>query len=182
MKLSWMLVRRAGAVAAIAATGLALGGCGSDGAGATGGEGATQTAAGAGGGTSRIDVVVSAAVPVSGNGPVSGTTVVDTAGVGTARTLVADGLGAGGLAHRMRIDYDSVSGVVLAVTHGWGSGNGTFDASAGCVRVVTPAVPTLCAGVTLDVAGRRVSFANTLLRGSGAFTSLLNGTIAFQAP
>lgn len=176
---------RAGVIAAIAATAIALGGCGGDGAGASGGEGATQTAPGAGGaGTnaSRIAVVVSAAVPVSGNGAVSGSTVVDAAAVGTTRAVVADGLGAGGLAHRIRVDYDSVSGVVLAVTHGWGASAGTFEASAGCVRAVTPVNATLCTGATVDLAGGRIVFTNTLLRGSGVFTSLLNGTIAFPSP
>ena len=183
------LARRAraiAAIAAVAAAGLALGACGGDGAGASAGPGATQagpsTGGGTGTGTGRVEVVVSAAVPVSGNGAVSGTSVVDGAAVGTTRALVADGLGAGGLAHRIRVDYDSVSGVVLAVTHGWGANAGAFDASAGCVRVVGPATPPLCAGVTVDLTGGRVIFTNTLLRGSGVFTSLLNGTIAFRAP
>ena len=168
----------AAALAAIAAAAIALGGCGGDGAGASGGDGATQTAPGAGSSgasASSIAMVVSAAVPVTGNGAVSGSTVTDAAAVGTTRAVVADGLGAGGLAHRIRVDYDSVSGVVLAVTHGWG-------ASAGCVRVVTAINPTVCTGATLDLAGGRIVFTNTLLRGSGVFTSLLNGSIAFRAP
>jgi hypothetical protein len=175
----------AAALAAIAAAAIALGGCGGDGAGASGGDGATQTAPGAGSSgasASSIAMVVSAAVPVTGNGAVSGSTVTDAAAVGTTRAVVADGLGAGGLAHRIRVDYDSVSGVVLAVTHGWGASAGVFEASAGCVRVVTAINPTVCTGATLDLAGGRIVFTNTLLRGSGVFTSLLNGSIAFRAP
>jgi hypothetical protein len=50
------------------------------------------------------------------------------------------------------------------------------------VRVATASVPTLCTGATVDLAGNRVVFTNTLLRGAGTFSSLLNGSITFQAP
>ena len=180
------LCLRAACAAVIALALAVLAGCGGDGAGASGDGGATQTAPGSGGGTgpgaSRVAVTVSAATPVSGNGAVSGSTVVDGQTVGTTRAVVADGTGAGGLAHRIRIDYDAVSGLVLAVSHGWGPSPGTFEATTGCVRVLTQANPTLCTGATLDAASGRVTFSNTLLRGSGVFTSLLNGTISLPSP
>jgi hypothetical protein len=68
------------------------------------------------------------------------------------------------------------------VTHGWGATAGVFEGTSGCVRVATASVPTLCTGATVDLAGNRVVFTNTLLRGAGTFSSLLNGSITFQAP
>ena len=75
-----------------------------------------------------------------------------------------------------------MGGVVLAITHGWGASAGVFEATAGCVRVATVAVPTACTGATVDVAAGRIVLSNTLLRGSGTFASLLNGTVLFAAP
>jgi hypothetical protein len=177
---------RTATAALVAATALALSGCGGDGAGASNTEGATQTAPGGGTGTgataSEIAITVSSAVPTSGNGDVLGSSVVNQPVSGTTRAVIAEGTGPNGLVHRVRVDYDSVAGVVLAVTHGWGPSAGVFDASTGCVRVVTPSVTTLCTGATVDVAARRITFTNTLLRGAGAFTSLLNRTITFPAP
>jgi hypothetical protein len=172
------------ALAAVAA--FALAGCGGDGAGASNTGSATQTAPGGGTGTGatagQIAITVSSAVPVSGNGTVAGSTVVNSPVAGTTRAVVADGTSASGAAHRIRVDYDSVSGVVLAVTHGWGATGGNTEAATGCVRVATPTNPTLCVGSTVDIAAGRITFTNTLLRGQGAFTSLLNGSITFQAP
>jgi hypothetical protein len=177
---------RAATAALVAAAAFALAGCGGDGAGASNTAGATQTAPGAGSTTGattgQISVTVSSAVPNSGNGTVSGTSVVNTLVGGTTRKVVADGTSATTLAHRIVVDYDSVSGVVLAVTHGWGATAGVFEGTSGCVRVATASVPTLCTGATVDLAGNRVVFTNTLLRGAGTFSSLLNGSITFQAP
>jgi hypothetical protein len=182
---------RAATAALVAAAAFALAGCGGDGAGASNTEGATQTAPGAGSTTGattgQISVTVSSAVPVSGNGTVSGTSVVNTLVGGTTRAVVADGTSTTTttVGHRIRVDYDSVSGVVLAVTHGWGTtpGANTFDlGQTGCVRVATATVPTLCIGATVDLVGSRITFTDTLLRGAGTFSSLLNGSITFQAP
>ncbi|MCZ8100014.1 MAG: hypothetical protein O9345_15645 [Burkholderiaceae bacterium] len=169
------------ALVAVAAA-FALAGCGGDGASNTGG--ATQTAPGGGTNatTGQIAITVSSAVPTSGNGAVTGTSVVNTLVGGTTRAVVADGTSATTVAHRIRVDYDSVSGVVLAVTHGWGATAGVFEGTSGCVRVASPTVPTLCTGATVDLVGSRVVFTNTLLRGAGTFSSLLNGSITFQAP
>jgi hypothetical protein len=179
---------RAATAALVAAAAFALAGCGGDGAGASNTAGATQTAPGgtSGGGsgstTAAITVTVSSAVPTSGNGEVTGTAVLNQPLSGTTRSVIAEGVGPTGLVHRVVVDYDSVAGVVLAVTHSWGASAGVGDARTGCVRVVTPTIPTLCTGTTIDLSSGRVTFANTLLRGGGAFTSLLNGTITFPAP
>jgi hypothetical protein len=174
------------ATAAVLAAALGLAGCGDDGASST--AGATQTgpstSSGTGPTTGQIAITVSSAVPTSGNGSVTGTTVADALIGGTNRAVVADGSSASGFSHRIRVDYDSVSGLVLAVNHGWTASTGSAGdtGATACARVVTPTAPTLCVGATVDVAAGRVTFANTLLRGAGAFTSLLNGSITFQAP
>jgi hypothetical protein len=172
------------AVAAVAALGLAA--CGDDGAGAGGsGGGATQNPSPPGGGgtaTESIAVTVSGAIPTSGNAIVSGSSARAAVLVGTTRRLTADGSG-GGLVHRFVVDYDGVTGVVGAVTHGWGASAASLDAATQCVRTVTTAGQVACgAGVAVDVATGRLTFTNLVLRGGGTFTSILNGQVAFVAP
>lgn len=171
---------------AACAVALLVAACGGDGAGTTGttgGTGATQTPPAGGGGTSgALSVVVSGAVPTSGNALLSGASGTATPVAGTLRRLVADGTG-NGFQHRITVDFDGVTGVVLSVTHGWGASLSALDAATQCVRVATAAGQAVCGdAVTVDVAARRASFAGVVLRGAGSFASILTGQVAFTVP
>ena len=169
-------IRRQAAGTAVLGLVVALLGC-SDGAGAGGGTG-LQPSAGSGTG-SATSVTVSAALPVSGNGAVTGSgatsSLLDTA----TRRIVADG-SAAGIQHRFTIDYDPVSAVVLVVAHGWGVSLSSLEGVTACVRVVSTVGQVACGNtVTVDVARSQVSFAGAVLRGSGSFASILTGQITF---
>lgn len=176
---------RAAVAALAAAAAFSLAACGDDGAGAGGSnDGATQNPAppGAGSGTESVAVTVSGAIPASGNAIVTGSVARAVVLVGTTRRMTADGSG-GGLAHRVIVDYDAVTGVVGSVSHGWGASTAAFEAATQCVRTATAAGQALCGnGVAVDVVAGRVTFTNLVLRGAGSFTSILNGQIGFAAP
>lgn len=177
--------RAARAVLAVLAV-AALAACGGDSAGSgASGTGATQTpptAGGGGGGAVTLSVVVSGAIPTSGNGTVSGPAGSSTVVAGTVRRVIADGTG-NGLQHRFTVDYDGVTGVVVSVTHGWGSALSALDAATQCVRVATAVGQAVCGDVvSVDLAARRVVFSGAVLRGAGTFTSILAGQIGFTGP
>lgn len=173
--------------ALLAAAAAALAACGGDGAGSgASGTGATQTPpASSGGGTgvaAALSVVVSGAVPTSGNALVTGSAGTSSPLSGTVRRLVADGSG-NGLQHRFTVDYDAVTGIVIAVTHGWGASTSALDASTLCVRAVTAAGQAVCGDtVSVDGLARRVTFTGTVLRGAGTFSSILTGQISYTVP
>ncbi|HYF61035.1 MAG TPA: hypothetical protein VEA81_18960 [Burkholderiaceae bacterium] len=165
-------VRGAGCAALLAA---ALAGCGGDGAG--GGAGFTQTPVADPGTTPPpgFSLVVSAAVPATGNGTVTGAAGTSVAFQGTVRRAVFEGT-TETARHRVSVDYDTATGLVLAVVHQWGPPAGAFDALAQCVRVATVAGQQLCSNASVDVAASRASFGATTLRGAGTFASILTGS------
>lgn len=169
----------AGAVALV----FGLAGCGDDGAGSAGGAGGlTQTGPGGDSSAAAVAVTVSGAVPVSGNAIVTGSGAASAILVGTTRRVTADGSG-NGVQHRFAVDYDAVSGTVLAVTHGWGMNLSSLEGATQCVRAPTAAGQVACGGsVTLDTSRSRVVFSGTVLRGAGNFTSILTGRIDFTSP
>lgn len=175
--------RRMTRAAAMAAMLMALTACGDDGAGAVGGEGGfTQSAPGGDASNPAVTVTVSGAIPVSGNALVTGSGAVSSPLVGTTRRVTAEGSG-NGLQHRFAVDYDAVSGTVLAITHGWGASLSSLEGATQCVRAVSVPGPVACgATVSVDVTARRVTFVGTVLRGAGAFTSILSGQIDFTTP
>jgi hypothetical protein len=180
--------RTATAVLAAVVAAAVLGGCGDDeGAGAQGSTGNLGPASptGPGSGDAVLAVVVSGAIPVSGNAAVTGGSGTAAAGAGTLRTVVADGTG-GGLQHRFTVTFDAVSGVVISILHAWGPSGGAAEATVGCVRTagatVPVAEPSLCLdGASVDLVAARVTFADALLR-NGSFSSILNGQVPFAVP
>jgi hypothetical protein len=174
------------AMLAVLAAAFALAACGGDSAGSgASGTGATQnppTAGGGGGGTATLSVVVSGAIPTSGTGAVTGGAGTSSVVSGTVRRLIADGTG-NGQQHRFTVDYDGVTGVVISVTHGWGTSLSALDAATQCVRAATVVGQAVCGdAVSVDLAARRAAFSGAVLRGSGTFTSILTGQIGFTAP
>jgi hypothetical protein len=175
-------MRRAAPIGMVVAVLLALGGCSDEGAAAGGnGGGFTQNVPGPGTPTDAVAVTVSGAIPVSGNAELTGRPGSTTPLAGTRRLITADA-GGGGLAHRIVIDFDTVTGTVFSVTHGWGPGSGAFDAVTQCVGTVTVAGQQLCGGVVLSLSGSTVTFNATVLRGSGTFNSILSGRVPFTLP
>jgi hypothetical protein len=184
---------RVALVCAALGAAFAAAGCGSDDS-ANPGDGFSQsgpsTGSGTpsnpgGGATAAVAVTVSSAVPVSGNGSVAGSRAASTLVGGTTRSVSAGGTASSASAgttveHAFTVQYDAVTGTVLAVQHAWGDA-GTAGAAA-CAVVVSPTIPTLCRGVAVDVAANKVTFSGTILRGQGAFASILTGTITFPAP
>ena len=174
---------RAACAASLATVLLGLAGCGDDGAGSAGGSGGvTQAGPSGDAGAAATAVTVSGAVPVSGNGSVTGAGASSVPLAGTTRRIAADGAG-NGVQHRFVVDYDAVSGTVLAVTHGWGPSLSAFEGATQCVRAVTALGQVACGGaVALDTARGRVVFPGAVLRGAGSFTSILTGRIDFTSP
>jgi hypothetical protein len=172
---------------------LASAGCGSDdsanprdGFSQSGPSTGSGTPSNPGSGTSAaVAVTVSSALPASGNGTVTGSTAASTLVGGTTRSVSAAGTASSASAgttveHRFTVQYDTVTGTVLAVQHAWG--DAATAGAAACAVVVSPTIPTLCRGVNVDVAASKVTFESTILRGQGAFASILTGTITFPAP
>ncbi len=173
-------IRRQAVGMAVLGLVVALAGCGDGadaGAGAGGGTGLQPP--GGSGTTATTSVTVSAALPVSGNGAVTGTGAVSSLLDTATRRVVADGA-AGGIQHRFTIDYDPVSGVVLGVAHGWGASLSSLEGATACVRAVTVLGQVACgSSVAVDVARSQASFTGTVLRGSGSLASILTGQITF---
>jgi hypothetical protein len=166
-------------LAAIAVAAL-LAGCGgdSDGAGAQGGTGNLgPTSPAPDPGASTWQVVVTGAIPVSGNGNVSGSAGVSAVS-GALRQIIIDGSG-GGLAHRFTVNVDASNGIVFSVVHAWGASILAAEAQTQCLRTVTAIGQQACDGtVAVDLNLRRVTFTATSLR-NGAFSSILNGQAPF---
>jgi len=168
---------------------MVLAGCGGDGAGAdagaSGSVAATQSSPSGGSGTGATapTLVVSGAVPATGNGTVAlGTAVTTTSGSTFRQATIEGNAQATGTLHRITVDFDSVTGTVAAVTHRWGPSATTFEAITQCARTAST-VAIACGGaVSVDVATGRVSYTNLVLRGSGAFTSILNGQFTTTTP
>jgi len=159
-----------------------LAGCGGEGAAAGGsGPGFTQSLPGTGPPAEALRVTVSGAFPVSGNAELTGGPGATTPPVGTRRLITADAVD-GGRVHRIVIDIDTVTGTVFGVSHGWGPGSGTFDAATQCAGAATVGGQQPCTGVSVSLAERTVTFSATLLRGAGAFTSILSGRVPFTLP
>jgi hypothetical protein len=165
------------------AVGALLAGCGGDGdgAGAQGGNGNLgPVSPSPGPGTGTWQVSVRGAVPVSGNGDVSGSAGVSAVS-GALRQIVIDGSG-GGLAHRFTVNVDASNGIVFSVVHAWGASILAAEAQTQCLRTVTAIGQQACDGtVAVDLELRRVTFTATALR-SGAFSSILNGQVPFTVP
>jgi hypothetical protein len=180
--------RRAGRVAV--AFGLlaviVLAGCGGDGAGSSSPVAATQTAPSAGGGSGATapTLAVSGAVPATGNGTVAlGTGVTTTSTGSTFRQVTIDGIAQGtGYVHRLTVDFDGITGTVAAVTHRWGVSTASFEAITQCARTAGAAVIACGNAVSVDVVTGRVAYTNLVLRGSGTFTSILNGQFTLTTP
>jgi hypothetical protein len=164
---------------------LAVAGCGND-PGATSDAGFQQPLQGGsgagGGGQTPFTIVVSAAVPASGNGIVAGTGARALPATGTLRQVEAFGV-AGATKHRFFVLYDAVGGTVFSAAHAWGPTDAYAEAATQC----TSGAPTLNVAqcgttVAVDPATRVVTFRNALLLGQGTFTSVLNGQLTFSAP
>ncbi len=87
------------------------------------------------------------------------------------------------LLHRITVDYDPVSGSVIAVTDTWGTSTATQDGVTSCALVATQNELQLCNGtVTVNPLLRQITFNNTLLRGNNTYTSTLSAiSLAFTA-
>lgn len=170
-------------VPACALLALALAGCGDDGAGSQGeNSGFTQTApvSPGGGATAAFSIQVTAAQPTSGNGTITGSRGSSAFASNTVRRVTANASG-GGLQHRITVDYDPVSGSVLAVVHAWGATATELQSVTGCARTATVIGDAVCGtGVDIDPSSGVVTFRTAVLRGSGVFTSTLNGQLPFS--
>jgi len=173
---------RLAALPAGALLAVALAACGDDGAGAQGESGGlTQTApvGTAGGAVAAFSMQVTAAQPTSGNGTIAGSAGSSAFVSNTVRRVTANASG-GGLQHRVTIDYDPLSGSVIAVVHAWGATVAELQSVTGCARTATVIGDAVCGNaVVIDPSSGVVTFRGAVLRGSGAFTSTLTGQLPF---
>ena len=164
------------AVLMLAATSM-LAACGGTSEGATGGTAFQSPGAGGGSGTSIL--TVSNATPTSGTGSLTVTSSTSSvSGNNRQLVIIASGTstnGGGSLFHRVTVEYDAVTGIVVGVLDEWGTSLATPAASAGCAVVSTINVPQLCNNtVIVDPVLRQITFSNTALRGTNSFASTLS--------
>jgi hypothetical protein len=158
-----------------------LSACGGDSNGATGGP-AIQSP-GTGGGTGTAILKVLNAFPTSGTGTLTVTTSTSSASPLSSNyrqlVIVGNGTSTNGatLFHRITVDYDPVSGSVLAVTDTWGTSTATQDGVTACALVASQNDFQLCNNtVFIDPVQRQITFNNTVLRSNNAntYTSTLS--------
>lgn len=163
-----------------------LAACGGTSDGATGSS-IQSPGAGGGNGTGTSILTVTNALPTSGAGSLTvASTSVTVSGNNRRLEIIASGTstsGGGALFHRIRVDYDSVTGTVIRVEDQWGTSLATLAQSTGCEVVITVNVPQLCNNtVFVDQLLRQITFNNTALRGSNSYASTLNAIkLAFTA-
>jgi hypothetical protein len=169
----------------VAALALLMAGCSGDGAGAGGGlPGYTQGEGSGGDPTGSAQILVSNAVPTSGNG-----TVVMATGTATPSpnsslvTLSVKGVLSGGSTqHVFTVLYDTASQMVVSANHAWGAPGALAQGSTDCVlqQSSASASNSFCLTVAVQPAAGQMSFQSTYLESSnGLNTSLLNGTARF---
>jgi hypothetical protein len=174
---------RIAAIPVCALLALALAACGDDGAGSQGeNSGFTQTApVSPGGGTAvAFSVQVTAAQPASGNGTITGSTGSSAFVTSTVRRVTANA-SSGAVQHRITVDYDPASGSVIGVVHAWGASAAELQSVTGCARIATVVGDAVCGtAVVIDPSTGVLTFRSAVLRGSGVFTSTLNGQLPFS--
>jgi hypothetical protein len=160
-----------------------LAACGGDSGGATGGTAIQSPGTGGGSGTAILKVLN--AFPTSGTGTLTVITSTSSASPLSSNyrqlVIVGNGTSTNGAAlfHRITVDYDPVSGSVLAVTDTWGTSAAAPDSlgATACALVASQNDFQLCNNtVFIDPVQRQITFNNTLLRSNNAntYTSTLS--------
>jgi hypothetical protein len=156
-----------------------LAACGGDSDGATGGPAIQSPGTGGGSGTAILKVLN--AFPTTGTATLTVTTSTSSASPLSSNyrqiVIVGNGTSTNGatLFHRITVDYDPVSGSVIAVSDTWGTSTATQDGVTGCALVASQNDFQLCNNtVFIDPLQRQITFNNTLLRGNNTYTSTLS--------
>jgi len=156
-----------------------LAACGESNDGATGGPALQSPGTGGGSGTAILKVLN--AFPTSGTGTLTVTSSTSGASPLSSNyrqiVIVGNGTSTNGatLFHRITVDYDPVSGSVIAVSDTWGTSTATQDGVTGCALVASQNDFQLCNNtVFIDPLQRQITFNNTLLRGNNTYTSTLS--------
>jgi hypothetical protein len=159
-----------------------LAACGGTSDGATGTPGFQSPGAGSGSGTAILRVLN--AFPTTGTGTLtvisSNSSVSSLSSNYRQLVIVGNGTSTNGatLTHRITVDYDPVSGSVLAVTDTWGTSTASQDGGfTGCALVASQNDFQLCNNtVFIDPVQRQITFNNTLLRSNNtnSYTSTLS--------
>jgi hypothetical protein len=156
-----------------------LAACGGDSDGATGGPAIQSPGTGGGSGTAILKVLN--AFPTTGTASLTVTTSTSSASPLSSNyrqiVIVGNGTSTNGatLFHRITVDYDPVSGSVIAVSDTWGTSTATQDGVTGCALVASQNDFQLCNNtVFIDPLQRQITFNNTLLRGNNTYTSTLS--------
>jgi hypothetical protein len=158
-----------------------LAACGGTSDGATGSAAIQSPSGGGGSGTAILKVLN--AFPTSGTGTLTVTTSTSSTSPLSSNyrqlVIVGNGTSTNGatLFHRITVDYDPVSGSVLAVTDTWGTSTATQDGFTGCALVASQNESQLCNNtVLIDPLQRQITFNNTLLRSNNTntYTSTLS--------
>jgi len=164
-----------------------LAACGGTSDGATGTPGFQSPGVGSGSGTAILRVLN--AFPTTGTATLTVTSSASGASPlsSSYRQLVIIGTGTStngaNLLHRITVDYDPVSGSVIAVSDTWGTSTATQDGVTGCALVASQNEFQLCNNtVTINPLLRQITFNNTLLRGNNTYTSTLSAiSLSFTA-